>query len=118
MANATKLKQVKKASEMQLSGVDVKPEFRDGQLDSVTLTDSVGAVLKIAMSSYSMNAYIPAPPSTEKKFVLAGSVANVADVRETFDTRWDAEQRQREIADKFREDLELKITEQDVPVGD
>lgn len=111
-------KQVKKASEIALEGIAVDMESADGSLRTITLTDGKGGVLRVMRVDYSMQAYVPAPPKMVKKWALTGKYAGLVDVSETFDTKYDADDRLREYRRKNAggdDEIGLSVSEVEVP---
>lgn len=88
---------VKHPAEIQLEGVTVEMETVDDSLQSVTITDVKGNVLKLAMISYTLYAQIPAPPKMVKRYAVQGTVLTLP-VDLQFAHRHEAEN----AADHFR----------------
>jgi hypothetical protein len=94
-------KTVKKseARGVRLDGITVEWEWRDSELDAVTITDGRGQVLKVAKNAYSMHALTLAPVEKKTVHVVKGTVRAVnTPVREEFEGAWSAQQRARELS--------------------
>ena len=89
---------VKLFSKVALTGVTLDFETRDGTLQSVTITDAKGAVLKIAKDDYSIAALVPAVPKMRKRWAVRGEV-NGLKCDERFDDQWSADQRANGLKD-------------------
>jgi len=91
-----KFKSVKKTSEIKLDGVKVEFDMVDGSIKAVTLTDASGNVVRCAERGYNFYVEVPAPPETEKKYRLHGSVLGIS-VEKTFDDEFTAKEEQRRL---------------------
>lgn len=108
-----KFKSVKKASELKLDGVDFQIELLDKQLNSVTLTDKSGNVVKFSKHGYSdFAAFVPQPPEMVKKFELRYTLALIGDKTELFDEKYEAESRGRELAGMYPEIRDNMVTKE------
>lgn len=112
-----KFKSVKKASEVTLDGVRVEFDMVDGSIKAVTLTDPKGNVVRCAERGYNFYVEVPAPPETEKKFKLSGTVLGLP-VEKVFDERHEADDELRRLESDVRGDdnIALKIEQIEVPV--
>jgi hypothetical protein len=107
---------VKKASELQLDGIAIECEYIDGYIGQVTLTDGSGHIVRFSKSQYdSLPVFVPAKPKTEKRHVVAGTVAGLK-VEEVFETEYDARNRQRELEALTGSEDSISVSERDVPV--
>jgi len=113
-----KYKTVKKASEIVLAGVKVDLDVVDGSVKGLTLTDINGSVLRVSDRAYNMFIEIPAPPETETKFKLSGTVLNLP-VEKLFDQEYDAECEKDRLSREVRSDdnCVLKVEKVEVPVA-
>jgi hypothetical protein len=106
-------KSVKVASEVILEGVKIAFEKHDNQITAVILKDAKGGLFRLTKGDYNgMAVFVPAPPETEKKWVLSGAVKRVP-VREVFD---DEEAAVARIVELSGEGADLGVEAQDVPV--
>jgi len=106
-----KFKQVKKVSEMQLSGITIDLDQTGDTLNSVTFTDTEGHTVRVRYSSYSMYVEVPAPPAMVKKHLVSGKLHGVV-VSESFDEPYPATLRVRELREVG---AEVELTEIEVP---
>lgn len=108
---------IKNAAEIQLQGISVELEKRDGSNHSVVLKDSDGGFLKIT-ASYGISVLGKAKPVMVKKWRLAGKFAGLLDVSEDFDSDYDAKTRLQEYESKHSgkdSEVGLKIEQVEVP---
>jgi len=115
-----KFKSVKKVQDLKLEGVTFEMELLDKQLQSVTLTDGAGNVVKLSKQGYGdFAAFVPQPPEMVKKFELRYTLALIGDKTELFDEKYEAEARGRELAGMYPEirdnmtTKEVEVAEQD-----
>jgi hypothetical protein len=101
---------VKQVKDAQLEGVTVEIDKADGRFHSVVVTDAKGKKLRVRYESYSMAVEVPAPPKTEKKFVLQGEYKGLK-VSETFDSEHAATNRRYDLDDS----LTIQETEVEIP---
>jgi hypothetical protein len=90
----------KKAADIQLEGVSVEFEHHDKTLRTIILRDKAGREVrftKAAEYSAEIRALIPARPKETKVHVVAGKLLGVADIREEFVERYEADARLGEI---------------------
>ena len=118
-----RFEQVKKASQIFLTNIKAEvDETGSNHISRVRLTDEWGNFVEFRDSAYdSVKAFVKAPPKMEKRWVLEGSFAGLAWVREEFDSEYEAQKRLREFEKKHsgpNEDVGLTVTEQEVEVED
>lgn len=107
---------VKKASDIELSGIEVLIDKTDNTINVVTLTDACGNTIRIRMSSYTMYVEVPAKPVMVKHYAVQGKVAGLT-VSETFESKYEADNRRDELisAVRYGEDEAVKVEEVEVP---
>jgi hypothetical protein len=108
---------IKNAAEIQLQGISVELEKRDGSNHAIVLRDANGGFLKIT-ASYGISVLGPAAPKMVKKFRLSGKFAGLVDVLEDFDSEYDAKAKLDEFKHQHRGDdseVGLKIEQVEVP---
>ena len=89
---------IKRTDDMQLKGVTIDAEWRDKQLAAVTLTDGDGKIVRFAVTNYTVQAYISAPPERKKVHVVSGTVPTLgAPIREEFEEPYQATMRRSEL---------------------
>ena len=89
---------IKRTDDMQLKGVTIDAEWRDKQLAAVTLTDGDGKIVRFAVTNYTVQAYISAPPERKKVHVVSGTVPMLGTpIREEFEMPHEADSRKREL---------------------
>jgi hypothetical protein len=110
-----KFKSVKKSAEVALAGIKVDIDFVDGSIKAVNLTDANGAFVRITERGYNLYVEIPAPPETEKKYQLKGSVLGLP-VDKLFDDEFSANQEKNRLSSETH-DSDLKVEAVQVPVA-
>lgn len=99
----------KTAAAVKLKGVNVEFEMIDTTLKAVIIRDAADNICRITIENYNvLNCLVPAGPKLEKRHVLHGTTP-MGKFREAFGSKYEAEERKREVAGMFREDVELKI---------
>lgn len=93
-------------------GVDVVVE--NTSPISVEFTAPDGTRVRVA-SNYGLSVSVQAPPPTEKKHRVTGSVLGVL-VSEDFDSEFEARERERLLSSGVREDVSLTVEEVEVPL--
>ena len=89
---------LKSPKDLKLDGIAVDCEFHDGSLASCTLTDSKGQIVKFALDSYCLRAYVPAPPKKKTVHVVSGTVRVAGTpIREEFEEPYQATMRRSEL---------------------
>lgn len=104
-----------KATQVEDGDLYIEATRVDGHVKSLDIQH--GETRLRVTADYGMNLVVPAPPTTEEKFVLFGSVLGVK-VEETFDSRWDAEQRLRALESGVREDVTLTVESRQIVVDE
>lgn len=110
---------VKDPASVKLKGVRLDFEVVDKAVKQLRLVDATGAVLIVkAPSGYSDTLQILeiAPPEQQEKWVVEGTLCGIA-ISESFDDKWSAEQRQRDLNAAIRSDDEVKVEKRSVLVG-
>lgn len=69
-----RFKSVKNAKDLALAGIAFEIEQVDGSVQSLSMTDSDGNLVRLSLRSYSLQIEIPAPPKTVKQWQLSGTV--------------------------------------------
>lgn len=108
----TAFRTVKKGEQPKLDAVTVALERHDGTIHSITLTDASGRSIKVT-SAYGMSVLVPAEPEKERKSVVKGDILGVP-VRETFESEFEAKERQREI-ERIGGAVEVATEEVEIP---
>lgn len=105
------------ASEIKLAGVTVTFDTTNDALRGVYLRDEHGNRCRIVIENYSnLYAQVPAPPKTEKMYVLRGEVPAIGPIARQFSEKFEAEDAKREIESAVRGDLDLSISCEEVVV--
>jgi hypothetical protein len=87
----------KKPSDVNLEGIAIEFDVRDGCLVAVDLTDGKGGHFRIAKTDYSsIGAFVPAKPKLVEKWALRGTFFGLK-VDELFADEWSAKQRADEL---------------------
>lgn len=113
-----KFKTIKKASDVTLEGIKVEFEMLDGSVKGLTLTDSKGSLLRVMERGYNICVEIPAPPETENKWKLSGTLLGLP-VEKVYDNDWEAKEEQGRLERACREesDSSLKVEQIAIPVA-
>lgn len=109
-----KFKSVKKSSEVVLAGIKADLDIVDGVVKGITLTDAKGSIVRVCERAYNMYVEIPAPPETEKKHKLSGTVLGLP-VEKLYDHDFQANDEKRRLSGAVI-DAELTVEEVQVPV--
>ncbi len=90
---------IKNASEIPLAGVKVDFDVIDKTIRVVNIHDSNGGALRIHVDGYSnyLTISIPAKPEMKKVFRLSGKVTEGVPFSVDFPSRYETENKQREI---------------------
>lgn len=89
---------VKSASEIQLGGISVALEIIDKTIRGVTFRDKAGNTARVCKEDYSgFSILVPAEPEQKEVFKLIGKYRGKVDISETFDDKYSAEQRHRDL---------------------
>lgn len=80
-----RFKTIKSASEIQLAGVKVSIDQVNDCPQAVTVTDEQGKLLRISLRSYALSIETLAPPKTEKRWQLSGTLCGATINAWTFD---------------------------------
>jgi hypothetical protein len=72
-----RFEKVKKDAQLVLKGISFETAWHDGSLQSVTMRDDAGNVLKLAVESYSFYALVPAAPKMVKRYKVSGTLAGL-----------------------------------------
>jgi hypothetical protein len=110
-----KLATVKNINQINLSGITISGDVVDGQIKSVTFTDSVGNFVTAALDSYNLRFYIPAPIEMETKYKVSGSAHGIF-IDETMDEECLAHMRVTELEGKIEDSYGAwTVTKVEVP---
>lgn len=108
---------VKHASDIKLAGITVNLEHVNNSLKVVTLTDGKGGLCRFSAGNYeSANVTVPAPPKKETRYVLRGELPVVGAIVKQFTEKCEADAAKSEIEATYRNDLNLKITKEEIEV--
>jgi hypothetical protein len=116
-----KLQEVKKESEICLTGVLVEIERRENEVADITFSDGLGGFLKVAPGRYSgLSLLIPAEPKLVEGYRLSGKFLGLVEVLEDFDTKYRAERELEKYAEAAGPGVEhgLSIKQVEVPEED
>lgn len=78
-----------KGKVLPLQGVVCNIEVRDSSVSAIDLADLDGHAVRIT-STYGLEIYVPAPPETETKWKVTGTVGDLAKVDELFGNEYEA----------------------------
>jgi hypothetical protein len=89
---------IKRTDDMKLKGITVDAEWRDKQLAAVTLTDADGKIVRFAVTNYTVQAFIGAPPEKKKVHVVSGTVPTLGTpIREEYEQDYEAQSRKQQL---------------------
>lgn len=115
-----RFEQVKKPSQMNLAGITIDADETDKALSRVRLTDAYGNFVEFRKNwCGSLEAFVEAPPKTEKRWMLSGIFAGLAAVEETFESDHEADERRREYRRAYsgpEENFGLTVVETEIEV--
>ncbi len=109
-----KYQNLKKDSEAFLNGIKIEIDRVDNNPRAVTLTDDVGNILKIQITSYNFEVLVPAAPKMKEVYSVRGNICGVV-VNEQFDDKSLAGNRKDELESNTRGSCELQIVKESVP---
>lgn len=110
-----KLQSTTKQSDLKLDGIDIQLEMHNSSVGQLVFTDKSGKTIKI-VGTYGVSVLIPAPPKMTEKWELSGKFDDLVDVKETFDTEYDANDRLREFERRSKSGGECGLTVKKVEV--
>lgn len=113
------LKTVKNLSEAKLDGVKITWVKTDSSLKEVTFTDAAGNSV-VVTGSYGITMLVPKPHEEADRYFLVGKFMDMVDVREVFETQYDADAKKSEYQDKAGYGVEsgLRVEKAKVKVDD
>lgn len=106
----------KSLDQIKIEGVSIDWERHDGNVRILKIADAKGNMITIKASntySESLAVLIPEPPKFEDRWVLSGTVANIA-IRKPFRYEHEANT----ARDQFPSNADLTVQKASLPVGD
>lgn len=104
------------ADQIKLTGIKVAFDRVGTQLKAVYFRDSDGNVCRVALDSYNLTVNIPAGPKMGKRYILRGELPVVGKIEKQFDHQYEADAERRELEGKFRDELDLTVTHEEVEI--
>lgn len=106
--------EVKKQSDIKLNGITVDLDVVNETVKGITLRDTAGGILKVVESGYAISVQVPAPPKTEKRWRVAGSLLGI-DMCKDFADQYEAK-RERDRLVGGAPESDLKVEEVEVQI--